>query len=232
MRREARYKSTRPSMREQTASPPSDDSLEITNPVARRFIADGSNGIFLATFVDKESSLASASEYHKISKQRMSYWINKMLDLRLIKVARTERATNGSKQAVYTSVAPRFHIKQSNLTTGEWREAIALLTRHVWDRVLDSVMQASREARSDVLRVFRDKRTDTCWRLISKDGESGARDGYLLTWGRVRLTEEDYRVFQSELDAVVKRYQAKTGAQGKMVWFVAAANEEAPPTKR
>ncbi|MGL4230607.1 MAG: hypothetical protein ACRCWJ_04500 [Casimicrobium sp.] len=209
-----------------------DDYLDITNPLARRFIADGSNGIFLATVVDKETTLAESAAYHKISKQRMSYWIGKMLDLRLIKVARTERSANGTKQAVYTSVAPRFRIAKSNLTAGEWRETVALLTRHVWDRVLDSVIHASRESRGDALRVFRDKSTNVCWRLIGKDESTGSEDGYLLTWGRMRLSEENYRALQRDLSAVVARYQSIKDIEGKPIWFVTAANEDAPPSTR
>jgi hypothetical protein len=59
----------------QNAKLASDEYHEVTNPLARRFIADGSNGIFLATVVDKETTLAESATYHKISKQRMSYWI-------------------------------------------------------------------------------------------------------------------------------------------------------------
>ncbi len=201
---------------------------EVTNPVVRRFIADGSNGIFLATFVNRESTLAASSHYHRITKQRMSYWIKRMLDLRLIKVARTERAPNGVMQAVYTSTAPRFIIQKSNLSSNEWRETISLLTRHVWDRVLGSVMHASRESRGDALRLFRDKATDVCWRLIGKTESSGPEDGYLLTWGRMRLSEDNYREMQRELNALVKRYQTKTATDGKTIWYVTAANEEAP----
>ncbi len=211
-----------------TVKEENDEFTEVTNPVVRRFIADGSNGIFLATFVNKESTLATSSQYHKISKQRMSYWIKRMLDLRLIKVARTERAPNGAMQAVYTSTAARFIIQKKSLSTVEWRETISLLTRHVWDRVLDSVMQASRESRADALRLFRDKETGVCWRLIGRTESSGPEDGYLLTWGRMRLSEDDYREMQRELNTVVKRYQTKTTADGKAIWFVAAANEEAP----
>jgi hypothetical protein len=205
------------------------DYVEITNPLARRFIADGSNGIFLATVVDKETTLAESAAYHKISKQRMSYWIGKMLDLRLIKIARTERAASGAKQAVYTSIAPRLRITKSNLTTSEWRETFALFTRHVWDRVLDSVIHASRESRGDALRVFRDKTTNVCWRLIGKDESTGSEDGTLLTWGRMRLNEAHYRAFQRELSAVVTRYQSVNDTNGKPIWFVTAANEEGPP---
>jgi hypothetical protein len=215
-----------------SSSTDNDDYLEITNPLARRFIADGNNGIFLATLVAKETTLAASAEYHKISKQRMSYWIGKMLDLRLIKVARTERSANGAKQAVYTSVAPRFRIAKSNLTTGEWRETFALLTRHVWDRVLDSVIHSSRESRADALRVFRDKTTGVCWRLIGKDESAGPGDGYLLTWGRMRLNDEHYRAMQRDMNALVERYQGMNDPDGKPIWFVTAANEEAPPQKR
>jgi DNA-binding transcriptional regulator GbsR (MarR family) len=219
-------------MDKQPVAKTNDDYLEITNPLARRFVADGSNGVFLATLVDDETTLAASSEYHKLSKQRMSYWINKMLDLRLIKVARTERAANGAKQAVYTSVAPRFRIAKSNLTTSEWRETFVLFTRHVWDRVLDSVIHSSRESRADALRVFRDKRTDVCWRVLGKDESAGAADGYLLTWGRVRLNETQYRAMQRDLNALVERYQSMSDSDGKPIWFVTAANEEAPPPKR
>jgi hypothetical protein len=216
----------------QNAKLASDEYHEVTNPLARRFIADGSNGIFLATVVDKETTLAESATYHKISKQRMSYWIGKMLDLRLIKVARTERSASGAKQAVYTSVAPRFRVAKSKLTTSEWRETFALLTRHVWDRVLESVIYSSRDSRTDALRVFRDKRTGVCWRLIGKDESASAADGYLLTWGRVRLNEEHYRAMQRDLSALVDRYQSMNDPGGKLIWFVTAANEEAPPSKR
>jgi hypothetical protein len=219
-------------MDKQPAAQTNDGYLEITNPLARRFIADGSNGIFLATVVDKETTLAESAAYHKISKQRMSYWIGKMLDLRLIKVARTERAASGAKQAVYTSVAPRFRITKSNLTTSEWRESFALFTRHVWDRVLDSVIHSSRDSRGDALRVFRDKTSNVCWRLIGKDESTGSDDGTLLTWGRMRLNEERYRAFQRDLSALVERYQSTADTDGKPIWFVTAANEEAPPLKR
>ncbi len=205
-----------------------DDYVDVSNPAARRFISDGSNGIFLTTFVGKETTLAASALFHKISKPRMSYWIRKMLDLQLIKIARYERAANGVQQAVYTSSAHRYRIKKSALTKSEWRETYALLTRHVWGRVIDSVMHAMRESPGDALRLFRYKATNVCWRLIGKDEDTSARDGYLLTWGRVRLKAEDYRAMQRDLSAVVERYNAKTVPNGACIWYVIAANEEPP----
>jgi hypothetical protein len=206
-----------------------DDYFEVTNPLARNFVADGKSGVFLSQFIGKETTLAAASAYHKISKQRMSYWISKMLDLRLIKVARTERGSNGAQQAIYTSTASRFRITKEKLTANEWREVLARLTCHVWDRVLDSALYASRESRGNALRVFRDKSTNTTWRLIGKYEQAGSRDGYFLNWGRMALGESDYRNLQSELAEILQRYHAKTDpSSGKKIWYVLGANEEPP----
>ncbi len=217
-------------MTDDSRKPDNDEYVEVTNPLARRFIAAGKSGVFLAQFMGKETTLAAAAAYHKISKQRMSYWIGQMLDLRLIKVARTERGPNGAQQAVYTSTSPRFRITREKLTTKEWREVFVHLTHHVWDRVLDSTLYASREQRGDALRVFRDESTKTTWRLIGKSETPGPIEGYFLNWGRMTLKDTDYRNLQKELAELMQRYRAKNDLSGKKVWYVLGANEE-PPTE-
>jgi hypothetical protein len=202
-----------------------DGYVDVTNPLARRFISERTSCRMLLHFVEKETTLAQAADFYKISKQRMSYWINKMLDLRLIKVVRTERAANGSQQAVYTSIAPKLRVRRTDITAAEWRETAALYTKGVWDDALDSAIYASRNSGIDALRIFRDKKTQTIFTYFGRNENMTGESDYCLNTGWARLNEADYRAFQKDIRELVERYTAKKDPTGKGVFYVLCANE-------
>jgi DNA-binding transcriptional regulator GbsR (MarR family) len=82
---------------------------DLVNPEARRFVSDGLNGRMFLYFVDREVTLATAAKFYGISKQRMSYWINKMIALKVIKFARFEKQGKHSA-AAYRSTHDEFQV--------------------------------------------------------------------------------------------------------------------------
>jgi hypothetical protein len=86
--------------------------MRVTDPKMAEFFFDAMARRHVAPFLARECTLREAAKEAKVTPQRMSYWINKMIALKVIKFVRFEKQGKHSA-AVYRSTQDEFLIPLS-----------------------------------------------------------------------------------------------------------------------
>ena len=166
----------------------------------------------LSPFMDQECSLAEAAQVLEISKSRMSYWVNKLLEMGLIEVLRIEKRGK-HRVPIYRSVAEVFRVPLTliPLTSGE---SLLEVQRLKFDQQLEeSLIQVGRMNPQNW--HIRFSLEGTFWRLDLLPNDRDKESLELVNeWGRLRLSKAQAKTFRQELMALVKRYSNITEEGG------------------
>jgi hypothetical protein len=83
-------------------------------PLAARALCDYRARHYLSPFLARENTLAGACEVLRVTPQRMSYWIAKLLKLRLLKFVRYDKQSR-HRRAIYRSIDNAYTVPFSAL---------------------------------------------------------------------------------------------------------------------
>jgi hypothetical protein len=88
--------------------------MKATPTSAAKLLCDHRSRHYLAPFLGRENTLAGAAEMLRVSPQRMSYWIGKLLKAKLLKFVRYDKQSR-HQSAVYRSVEDAYTVPLAHL---------------------------------------------------------------------------------------------------------------------
>jgi hypothetical protein len=176
----------------------------VDKPETAAFICDGQKTKYLAPFIGADRTLAETAAKLKLSKSHMSYWLNQMLKLGLIREERTEK--RGRYQVpIYRSFAEVF-VVPLELIPAESDEAILRLSLGDFeDRCLYSISRCGRTYADGWHLRFGIENGKSWQRIIPKDGDTESAR-ILNYWGRLELAPEQATAMRGELRQVFQKY--------------------------
>ena len=188
--------------------------LVITDPKAAAFLIDPVNSEHLSPFMMGEKSLAQAAEALGISKSRMSYWVNKLLKLNFIKLARVEKQGKHNV-SIYKASADVFMVPLDLMTTDPNKDVFESapfektlkrsLVHFKHQNLKGRSIRYARENDNVVLEVF---------------PQQTKKSGVVDHWGRVELTQAQANHFYEEMNKLfTKMMQEAKNGEGKKYVF-------------
>ena len=152
------------------------------------FLVDRAKNKHLEPFLGRECGLAEAAERLGLSKSRMSYWINRLLEFGLIQVVRTEQQKR-NRVRIYRSVAECF-VVPLELVPAESDEALLESNLDAyWQTFICSLAQAGRK-NADGWHLRHQLEGERTWnRIVPRSGDLEQAKP-VNNWARLNLTDE------------------------------------------
>jgi hypothetical protein len=178
----------------------------VTNPTIARALCDFKVVHHLAPFLAKETTLSEAAALVRISKQRMSYWVNKLIKIGLIKFVRFEKQSR-HQVAVYRSVEDEYIVPFSALSDSTFLDFVRSTHATRFEQLERSIARnMSRRAKSLQLRLWRDTRGPFHTIENPNDPEDtyGVADETYPLW----LNREEIASLHKDIRALLAKYYA------------------------
>jgi DNA-binding transcriptional ArsR family regulator len=186
-------------------------SFTVSDPKVAAFLNDTTKNRFVAPFIAKERSLSEAAKIVGVKLNTMTYWINKLLEMKLIQQTRSE-PRKGSSVRYYRSIADEI-IVPVDLIPKESYEAVLLeqlqpLFEHL---IHANVHSALRQHPGGWNLHFSCRPDGVVWREDKPDLPGGRRAlplPALNDWYQPILTKEAAKNLERELIELLERYQS------------------------
>jgi hypothetical protein len=203
---------------------PGDDAAPffvIEDRASTRFFSHFGALRYLRPFLARECGVADAAEQLSVSRQRMNYWVNKLLRARLIRRVRTDRST-GRPMAVYRTVHDRITLPLSALPHATIEGLLDFLVgQWWWERFKRAFSHAWQPGlKSGCVRVFREGENGAVEPLPQSSAVDEAIHNH---WRQMNLTAEQVARFRSEMEELVERFYALSAADAEHTVLVHAA---------
>jgi DNA-binding MarR family transcriptional regulator len=194
------------------------DTLE-----AAKFFTHAINADHLTPFVAGEKSLAEAAQELNITKSRMNYWVNKLLELDLIYTVRVEKRGR-HHLSIYRATADMFVVPVALLPTDSDEDIFQLTTFE--ERVKRSLADFRHMYMKDWL--LRYELVNGVATLNIEPPEKRKEELKVVnSWGQLSLNEKQAEAFRQEINRVLERYQkASQKNQGKSFLYKMIVVEE------
>jgi hypothetical protein len=192
---------------------------------AAQFFTHAINVDYLTPFVLGEKSLAQAADELNISKNRMNYWVKKLLELCLIEVVGVEKQ-NRHNVSIYRATADRFVIPVHLLPTDSDEDIFQLAAFE--EKVKHSLADFKNAHMQDWELLY--ELVNDMALLTIKPPEDRKEDLKVVnSWGQLTLTEAQAEAFRRDINRVLKRYaKASQKHRGKSFLYKMIVVEEEP----
>jgi hypothetical protein len=200
-----------------SAEPP----LMVSDAQTARFFSQFGALVYLRPFLARECTSVAAAEQLNISRQRMNYWVNKMLHAKLLRVVRHQEQ-GGHRTPVYRTVHDRMELPLSALPHATVEGLMDFLVgQWWWDRLKRAFTSAwdAGLARGSV-RIYREGDKGTIEPLPRT---SAVDDAIHNHWRVMTLKPAQVAQFRQELEAMIDRYDALSDVQAAETVLVHAA---------
>jgi hypothetical protein len=203
-----------------------DVAMQITDPVTAEFLCDTESLRHLAPFLARECTLREAAAMLRISQQRMSYWITKLVKLKLIAFVRFEKS--GRHQAsVYRSSHDEYSVPLSAVN-----ESVALSMLHSIQGQRFSQLQRTmarnftKRSRNARLRIWRSEKGP----FTRVENPNDANDFFGLTseFRPLNLDAAEVIELHRELRDLANRWFARSSPEKKCAALLYCGVAEAP----
>jgi hypothetical protein len=184
---------------------------EVVTSKAAAFLSDADRRPKLSPFLAQENTLAGSAAMLKLSKPRMSYWIAQMLEIGLLRLVRVDQQPR-YKQPVYRASADSF-VVPLHLIPVELEQQLPEAISLPWYRRFNAALVAKTRpiASGYSLRYYRTVQGVRCDWLMPPAAQKSTppmEDLFCDAWGRLFLTNADFKNLRGELDALFERYVA------------------------
>jgi DNA-binding MarR family transcriptional regulator len=196
----------------------------IDNLEAAKFFTHAINVDHLNPFVAGEKSLSQAAEELGISKNRMNYWVKKLLELNLIAVVRVEKRGR-HRVTVYRSTADVFIVPVELLPTNSDEDIFQLATFE--EKVKRSLADFKNAYMKDW--QLRYQLFNGMALLKIEPPENRSEDLKVVnSWGQLNLSEQQAEAFRRDLEQVLERYakQAQNNGGKSFLYRMVVVEEE------
>ncbi len=195
----------------------------IDNAEAAQFFTHALNVDYLTPFVIGEKSLAQAAQELNISKNRMNYWVKKLLELHLIEVVRVEKRGR-HRVAIYQATADRFTVSVRLLPTDSDEDIFQLAA---FEEKIKKSLADFKNAHMQDWQLHYELVNGAAQLTIRPPGESITDLKVVNSWGHLDLTEAQVEGFRGDINRVLKRYaRASQKNQGKSFLYKMIIVEE------
>jgi hypothetical protein len=179
-------------------------SLEITNPDVALFLADVSKSKHIRPFFARECTLSQAAKDLKIALGSTRYWVNKMEELGLVQLTRTEKR-KGSPIKYYRTVADSFTVPLEVFPLASLEELLRLRQEPNFVRVRTALAKAALAHDGGWYAHFHLEGSVPFYTIRPKQGDHEDA-GIFYLWMPFRLTDEQAKTLRSELRDIQTRY--------------------------
>jgi hypothetical protein len=196
----------------------------IDTPQTARFFTHAINVNHLNPFVAGEKSLAEAAHELNISKNRMNYWVNKLLELDLIYTVRVEKRGR-HRVPLYRATADVFVVPVELLPTDSDEDIFQLATFE--QKIKRSLADFKHAYMKDWLLRYELVKGVA---LLKIEPPENRREelNVVNSWGQLNLSEAQAEAFRREINRVVGRYlKTSQNNQGKSFLYKMIIVEEA-----
>jgi hypothetical protein len=203
-----------------------DREKRIDSPQSAQFFTHAINVDYLTPFVRGEKSLAEAAQELSISKNRMNYWVKKLLELHLIQVVRFEKRAR-HRVSIYQATADRFVVPVGLLPTDSDEDIFQLAAFE--ERVKHSLADFKNTYMQD-WQLHYELVNGRAILTIKPPGGSKEDLKVLNSWGQLTLTEAQAKTFRREINRIIERYaKASQKNQGEsFLYKMIIVKEEHP----
>jgi hypothetical protein len=188
--------------------------LHVTDPAAIEVLWHPDKRIHLKPFLGKACDLAGAAQELAIKKPAMNYWIDRLLEVGLIRQTHVERRTR-HRVPFYRCVADALCVGLAEAPIESFDD---LLQDHQkrWrafgNRALAECL--ARQAPHLEMRLHRSATAGVSQTILPR-AEAQLQDDFILYWSRLWLTREENAQLQAELNALWDKYAALSNEQAK-----------------
>ncbi len=188
-----------------------------------KFFTHAINVDHLTPFVAGEKSLAEAAQELNISKNRMSYWVNKLLELDLIYTVRIEKRGK-HHVSIYQATAERFVIPIALLPSDSDEDIFQLA---IFDeKVKRSLADFKHTHMKDWLLHFELVSGEAQLKIEPPQGHK-EKLKVVNSWGQINLSDKQAEAFQDELNHILEHYlKVSKKNQGKRFLYKMILVEE------
>lgn len=190
---------------------------------AALFFTHAINVDFLTPFVAGEKSLAEAARELSISKNRMNYWVKKLLELQLIEVVRVENRGR-NRVPIYQATAEKFVVPVSLLPTDSDEDIFQLVA---FEEKVKRSLADFKNAYMQDWQLYYELVSDKAL-LTIKPPEARTSDLKVVnSWGQLTLTDMQAEAFRYDINRILKRYaQTSRKNRGKSFLYKMIVVEE------
>lgn len=179
-------------------------SLEIKNPDVALFLADVSKSRHIRPFFARECTLGQAAKDLGIPLGTMRYWVDKMEELGLVKLSRTQKR-KGSPIKYYRTVADNFIVPLEVFPLASIEELLRLKEEPPLQRIRKALANAALNHEGGWQAHFHLEGSVVFYTIKPNQGELEDAEIFYL-WMPFRLTPDQAKTLRSELRDIQTRY--------------------------
>jgi DNA-binding transcriptional ArsR family regulator len=190
--------------------------LVVTDPAAVDILWHPNKRIHLKPFLGRSADLAEASRELGVKKTAMSYWINRLAEVGLIRAERIEKRSR-HQATFYRCVADRLRVGLDAAPLESYEGVFDDFSRR-WNGLARAAMARSlaRQAPDLELCFAAHGAAGPFTTILPRDGHVPV-DDFIFYWARLWLTEDEKRSLNTELNALYDKYGALSDKVNKKV---------------
>lgn len=193
---------------------------------AAEFFVSPSSSRHLEPFIHGECSLAEAAKALGLSKTRMNYWLHKMCQLGLVEQLRIEKRGK-HKVPIYRATAEVFTVPFDRIPAESGEQVLEITARGFEEATRVAVIRKASAHAEEWLLEYGLERGRGQRSFRPKAGPSH-QPSFVLSFGKIHLTDEVAEVAMQELQDFINRYGLRDNPKGKSYLFKFLVVEEAP----
>jgi DNA-binding MarR family transcriptional regulator len=192
--------------------------LEVTDQAAVEILWHIEKRVNLQPFLGRSADLASAADQLHISKTRMSYWIDRLLQVGLIRLVRAEKRGR-HRISHYRCVADRLRVRLDDAPLESYEGLLEDFSRR-WEAQARAAMARSLARQAPDLELCianTGAAAGMFTTVMPRPGRPTPPDDFIQYWARLWLTEEESAQLATELNALYDRFGALSDKTTKTV---------------
>lgn len=190
------------------------DELRVEQPDAIDVLWYPKKRLYLKPFLGKAIDLAGAARELGIRKNAMSYWIDRLLEVGLIREVHVERRPR-HKVRFYRCVADKLRVGLMNAPLASYEDVFENFHSRWKQHALTALAESLERQSSELELCITSSDTSGVFSTIMPKQGSSLRDDFIYYWARLWLTEAERVALQAEMDALYDKYAALSNRNAK-----------------
>jgi DNA-binding MarR family transcriptional regulator len=187
--------------------------MSVTDPLAADVLWRPAKRMHLRPFLGREAGLSEAAMLLKLKKTTMNYWIDRLLDVGLIRTVRVDRLGR-NRVPVYRCVADRLRVSMENAPFESYESVCEEFSAGFRNATQRSLAHAvARQAKYLELVCSQGDANGPLTTLLPREGAT-VEDDFVYFWGRIWLSAAQQQEFLGELHALWNKYELLSDRRG------------------
>lgn len=168
----------------------------------------------LKPFIGKSNDLAGAARELGIKKNAMSYWIDRLLEVGLIREVHVEKRPRHQVR-FYRCVADKLRVGLMNAPLASYEDVFENFHSRWKQHALTALAESLERQSAELELCITASDTSGVFSTIMPKPGSALRDDFIYYWARLWLTEAERVALQAEMDALYDKYAALSNQDAK-----------------